>query len=277
MSQENNIERGTNARMMSQWSACWAEKRLVLEKAAFQDLLDRMTNNPSQEQYPTEPHAELNNQQQNVLQSGPEFSQTGPHNQTQENNSGIDGYTPQHISNLRAEFDLTEEEQDDKELLDIVRAVVNKLSEDTNIHPLSQDVPAQEWHEMFDWTGSDEDTPPTASPLSLVQHFTEPHGELAAAIYHQQQSVLQSGLMFSHAGPHNQTQQRKGDLRGSRRQSSFSLSRHRRLWKRWQLTLSLLSRHRRLWKRWQLTLSLLCRHKRLSMELIAARNSSCFL
>ncbi|XP_069392407.1 uncharacterized protein [Paralichthys olivaceus] len=85
MSQENNSERDrcTTARMRSQWSACWAEKREVLERDAFQDLFERITNNPSQEQHPAEPHAELNDQQQNVLQSGPEFGQTGPHNQTQ--------------------------------------------------------------------------------------------------------------------------------------------------------------------------------------------------
>ncbi|XP_069377512.1 uncharacterized protein [Paralichthys olivaceus] len=85
MSQENNSERDrcTTARMRSQWSACWAEKREVLERDAFWDLFQHITNNPSQEQYPAEPHAELNDQPQNVLQSGPEFGQTGPHNQTQ--------------------------------------------------------------------------------------------------------------------------------------------------------------------------------------------------
>ncbi|XP_069377531.1 uncharacterized protein [Paralichthys olivaceus] len=165
MSQENNSERDrcTTARMRSQWSACWAEKREVLERDAFQDLFERITNNPSQEQHPAEPHAELNDQQQNVLQSGPEFGQTGPHNQTQ---------------------------------------------------PEFNNVPA----------------------VKLTKHL--------------EVRLAPVGLL-------------KGDLRGFRRQSSFSLSRHRRLWKRWQLMLSLLSRHRRLWKRWQLTLSLLSRHRRL--------------
>lgn len=75
--------------------------------------------------------------------------------------------THQNCMDLRAESDLTLEEMDDKELLDMVWAVVNKLSEGTNNHPLPQDVPAQEWHDLFNWTGSDEDPPPNSITSQL--------------------------------------------------------------------------------------------------------------
>ncbi|XP_034451450.1 transcription factor 7-like [Hippoglossus hippoglossus] len=98
------------------------------------------------------------------------------------------------------------EEMDDREVLDVTWEVSQDLLEDPNNYPLPQDVPAGEWHQMFNWTGFDADTPPIASALSLEQHPTEPHAELAAPINHQQQSVLQSGPEFSQAEPYNQTQ-----------------------------------------------------------------------
>ncbi|XP_069380169.1 uncharacterized protein [Paralichthys olivaceus] len=129
---------------------------------------------------------------------------------SQSNTEQMDGFTTENIMEM---------EMDDKELLDSIWAVVHKVSKDTNTCPLPQDVPAQEWHDLFSWSCSDEGTPPIESHRSLEQHPTEPHAELND----QQQSVLQSGPQFSHAGPHNQTQENNNERDGYRSQNIINL------------------------------------------------------
>ncbi|CAB1419572.1 unnamed protein product [Pleuronectes platessa] len=107
----------------------------------------------SLEQHPTEPHVELaapiNHQQQSVLQSCPEFCQAEPYNQTQENNTERDIYSPAWMMSMWAEM---LEETQNREMLEVAWGILQDLENNTERDIYSPAWMMSMWAEMLEET-----------------------------------------------------------------------------------------------------------------------------